>query len=93
MDVVILIFLCFKIGKLAVVKGLPRWPWIWRLVGFWLLGELLGGMISFIIFGPDLFPCFLLAIAVGAASYFIIDNYLSKLPDSINDNINNIGQK
>ena len=81
MDIIILIFLCTKIGRLAVAKGLSKWGWIWRLVGFWMLGELIGTMISVLIFGPELFPCVVLAIAVGAASYFIIDHRLSNLPD------------
>ena len=94
LEIIALIFLSRKIGNLAASKGLSPGGWKLRLILFWILGEFVGAMIGISIFGRDnIFSAALVAIAVAAASYFIIDSYLSKLPDSINDDINNIGQQ
>jgi hypothetical protein len=93
MDVILLIFLAIKIGKLAVTKGLPANKWRLNLVLAWITGELLGVIIGMAIFGKDnQFSWLLIAFGCALSSYFIIQNYLSKLPDALSDDdINNIG--
>ncbi len=94
LEIIALIFLSRKIGALAVTKGLRPGPWKLRLVLFWILGEFIGIIIGFQIFGTDgLFGAILLGIAAAVSSYFIINNYLSKLPNTMDDDINNIGQR
>ncbi len=93
MDIIILIFLAIKIGKLATSKGLPAGKWKLYLVLAWIAGEFVGAFIGVSIFGADNQVSWIL-IAIGCAltSYFILYNYLKKLPDVIDDNeINNIG--
>lgn len=93
LEIIVLIILARKIGALAESKGLKPGPWKLRLVLFWILGEFSGVFIGMAIFGREnIFPILLVAIGVAASSYFIIDNYLSKLPDTINDDIDNIGR-
>ncbi len=64
-----------------------------NLVLAWIGGEILGGGIGILIFGLDNQVSWaLLAIGCAVTSYFLIKNYLSKLPDIISDDdLNNIG--
>ena len=93
-EIIILFFLTKKIGLLAASKGLSAGRWKINLVLAWILAELLGAIIGVIIFGKDnLFSALLIAIACAASSYFIITNYLNKLPSVIDDDdLNNIGR-
>jgi hypothetical protein len=82
MDVIVLIFLAIEIGKLATKKGLSSTKWIIRLVVFWILGELTGAIIGINIFGKDnMFSWLVLAWGVALSSYFVIKNYLVKMPN------------
>ena len=91
-EIIILIFLARKIGSLAESKGLKGWPWKLRLVLFWIAGEFVGAFVGVAIFGRDnLISCMLVGIAFAASSYFILTRYLSKMPDSSDEDINNIG--
>ena len=93
LEIIILIFLTKKIGVLAGIKGLPVGRWKLYLVLAWIGAELLGAIIAVIIFGKEnLFSTFLVAIACAASSYFILTNYLNKLPDIVDEeDVNNIG--
>jgi F0F1-type ATP synthase assembly protein I len=92
-EIIVLYFLCKEIGKIAIAKGLSAGRWKFNLVMGWIAGEMLGIIIGFMFFGKEnLFSCILLALGCAATSYFIIKNYLSKLPDVISDDdLNNIG--
>jgi F0F1-type ATP synthase assembly protein I len=92
-EIIVLYFLCKEIGKIAVSKGLPSGKWKFNLVMAWIAGEMIGIIMGFILFGKEnLFSCILLALGCAASAYFIIKNYLSKLPDVISDDdLNNIG--
>lgn len=93
LEIIILIFLTKKIGVLAGIKGLQAGRWKLYLVLAWIGAELLGAIIAVIIFGKEnLFSTFLVAIACAASSYFILTNYLNKLPDIVDEeDVNNIG--
>ena len=95
LEIIILIFLTKKIGILAATKGLPGGRWKLYLVLAWIFAELFGAVIAVMIFGKDnLFSTFLVAIACAASSYFILTNYLNKLPDVVDENdVNNIGRE
>ena len=81
-EIIVLIFLCRKIGRLAVSKGLEGWPWKLRLILFWIAAEFIGVIIAVNIFGPtDFISCMLVGIAFAVTPYFIIQNYLQRLPD------------
>jgi hypothetical protein len=93
MDVIVLIFLAIEIGKLAVSKGLSANKWRLNLVLAWIAGELLGLVIGIAIFGIDnQFSWLLIAFGCALSAYFLIKNYLSKLPNVLSDDdVNNIG--
>jgi hypothetical protein len=83
MDIIVLIFLAIKIGKLATLKGLEPGKWRRYLVFAWIAGELLGAFLGVIIFGAEnQISWMLLAAGCAATSYFLIYNYLTKLPDA-----------
>lgn len=93
LEILALIILSRRIGVLAASKGLKPGSWKFRLVLFWLLGEFVGVCIGLAIFGEDnVISCMLVGIAFAVPAYFIIDNYLSRLPSVMEDDINNIGQ-
>ena len=94
LEIILLFFLTKKIGILAEAKGLSAKRWKLYLILAWIGAELIGAFIAVLIFGPDdLFSCFLVAIGCAGTSYMAIKNYLSKLPDVINeDDVNNLGR-
>lgn len=88
MDIILLIYLAFKIGKLAAKKGERKSRWITMLVLAWISGELIGGTIGLIIFGKDnLFSIALIALGVAGTFYFKINDFLQSKPDKNNDEI------
>jgi hypothetical protein len=93
-EIIVLYFLCKEIGKIAISKGLPPGKWKFNLVMAWIAAEIFGIIIGFIVFGKDnMFSCILLALGCAGSTYFLIKNYLSKLPDVISDDdLNNIGR-
>jgi F0F1-type ATP synthase assembly protein I len=92
-EIIVLYFLTKEIGKIATTKGLSSGKWKFNLVLGWIAGEVLGIIIGFMLFGKEnLFSCILLALGCAASAYFIIKNYLAKLPDVLSDDdVNNIG--
>jgi hypothetical protein len=92
-EIIVLYFLTKEIGKIALAKGLSAGKWKFNLVMAWIAGEMLGIIIGLALFGKEnLFSCILLALGCATTAYFILKNYLSKLPDALSDDdINNIG--
>lgn len=92
MDLIILFFLAREIGRLASRKGLKPGTWrLYTVIG-WIITEIIGLLIGFMIFDKDnLFSIGMTGIAFAITSYFIIKAKLVKLPDYIDDDINNIG--
>ncbi len=95
LEIIILYFLTKKIGVLAATKGLSAGRWKLNLILAWIVAELLGAFVAVIIFGKDnLFSALLIALASAVSTYFIIVNYLTKLPDVVDeDDVNNIGRE
>lgn len=92
MDIIILIFLAIKIGRLAELKGLSSLRWRTYFVIAWISGEIIGGYIGMMIFGFDNTVSWALVGLAGAfTAYFILRNYLNRLPDNFGDDIENIG--
>jgi hypothetical protein len=92
LEIILLIFLTRNIGKIAVRKGLKKTHWIFYTIGGWVLTEILGILVGFMIFSQDnLFSIMMVGIAFAITSYFIIKAQLEKLPDVDND-IDQIGR-
>jgi EamA domain-containing membrane protein RarD len=83
MDVIILIFLAIKIGKLAISKGLSASKWRLNLVLAWIGGEIVGSVLGMVIFGiENQFSWIMIALGFSFTAYFTIKNHLSNLPDN-----------
>ncbi len=93
MDIILLIFLAIRIGRLAEKKGKPAGKWRLNLVLAWIIGEIIGATIGIAIFGQEnMFSWALIGLGCAVSTYFLINNHLTKMPDSVNeDDINNIG--
>lgn len=90
-EIIVLVFLCINIGKLAKKKGLKRNTWISYTVLSWIAGETIGIIAGFAIFDKtNIISIMLLGLAGAIGGYFFIKNKLTKIPD-ITDDINRIG--
>lgn len=91
-EIVILVFLAIKTGKLAKKKGLKQNAWITYTVLCWIGGEVIGMVAGLAIFDKtNLFSIMLMGLAGAIGGYFIVKHQLDKLPDNTDDDINRIG--
>ena len=92
LEIIAIIFLSKKNGKLAVQKGLKSGTWILYSVLAWIGLEVLGVLVGIMIFGEEnVIPIYLLALILAVSSYFLIRSILEKKPDVLDDDINRIG--
>ena len=94
LEIIALIILSKKNGKLAVQKGLKSGTWIFYNVLGWILFEVAGVLIGIMSFGEEnIIPIYLLALILAVSSYFLIRSILEKKPDVLDEDINRIGVK
>jgi ABC-type transport system involved in multi-copper enzyme maturation permease subunit len=92
LEIIAIIFLSKKNGKLAVQKGLKSSTWILYSVLCWVAFEVIGIIIGFIFFGQEnIMPTYLLALLFATFSYFFIRSILNKKTDTKDEDINRIG--
>ncbi len=90
-EIVILVFLSIKIGKMAKKKGLKRNTWILYTVLSWIGGEIIGVIAGFAIFDKsNIISIMLMGIAGAIGGYYIIKHQLDKLPDNVDEDIDRI---
>lgn len=93
MDIIVLIYLCIKIGQRAAGKGLSAARWRWYTVIAWISAEILGYMSGVMLFGDgNLFGLLLFSFACAVGGYLIVRYQLEKIPDDIEDDIDRIGK-
>ena len=93
LEIIALIFLTKKIGETAYRKGLPAGRWKLYTVLAWFGFEIAGFLLGAVLFGTEnIFGVILFAIACAVGGYLVIKAQLDKMPDSIDDDINHIGQ-
>lgn len=92
-EIIVLVFLCIHIWKLAKKKGIKQRTWVIYTVLSWIGGEFIGVIAGLAIFDKsNLVSIMLMGLAGAIGGYFIIKRKLDKLPDNIDDNdINRIG--
>ena len=89
MDILLLIYLAFRINLLAKKKGQQERKWAVNLVVGWIFGEMIGAGIGIVIFGKEnMFSWALIGFGVALTIYFLIYNHLSRM-SNINHNENN----
>lgn len=82
LEIIALIFLTGQIGKMAIRKG--QKPGMWKLytVLAWIGGEILGIVISIMVFKSEDYLSMLPMALLGAVGgYLIVRAILSKIPD------------
>jgi len=83
LEILALIFLTGKMGDLAVKKGQNKGKWKLFTVLGWFGAEILGIVISIVVFETEgLFSALPLAYGLAIASYFILRAVLNKMPDA-----------
>jgi len=93
-EIVVLVFLCIHIGKLAKKKGLKGRTWIIYTVLSWVGGEIIGVIAGLAVFETaNIISIMLMGLAGAIGGYFIIKHKLDKIPDDIDDDINRITVK
>ena len=92
LEIIALIFLAKQICKIAADKGLKPGTWKLYLVLSWIAGEFVGAIIGILIFGTtNIISVELVAVAGAVTGYVILKANLSKKPDLLDDDINQIG--
>ena len=90
-EIIILVFLSIKIGKMAKKKSLKSNTWILYTVLSWIGGEIIGVIVGFAIFDKtNIISIMLMGIAGAIGGYLIIKHQLNKIPDNVDDDINKI---
>ncbi len=85
-EIIALIFISKEIGRIALQKGLPAGKWKFIVITLWFVLEIFGVIVGLMIFTIDnLFSIALVGLGFAIASYFIVKNYLQKLPDAFDD--------
>jgi hypothetical protein len=82
LEIIVLIILGYKIGNLAVIKGLEGRKWKITFIGCWLAAEFFGILIASM-FTSQLFPIYVIGIGCGLTAYLLINNYLVQLPNKV----------
>lgn len=94
LEIIALIFLTKEIGRIATDKGLKPGTWKLYTVLAWIAGEFVGAVIGVFFFGVNnLVSVALVAIAGAITGYLFLKSTLSKKPDIMQDDIDNIGQQ
>jgi hypothetical protein len=84
LEIFILIFLCKKIGEIAVLKGENPTRWKWYTVLSWISFEIMGSIVGIMLFGIDMNNLIgLMAFALISAfgGYLLIRKKLESKPD------------
>ncbi len=90
LDIIILIFLSFRIRDTAIQKGLAPRPWVIKNILAWLGMELIGIVIGVSLFGVDRpIMIILLALPFAIGGYHIVSNQLDKMPDIHSNDVGN----
>jgi hypothetical protein len=93
LEIIALIFLCKQIGETAKRKAEKPGKWKLITIGAWFLAELIGFALGAMLLGTDnIIGLVLLALVSAVGGYLIVKAQLDKLPDALDDDIDNIGR-
>lgn len=84
-EIILLFFLCKRIGKLAQSRGLKATVWVIITILTWIGMEILGIGVALMFFEKEnILSVALVGLLFGFMGYHMIHNYLQKLPDQDN---------
>ncbi|MBS1738079.1 MAG: hypothetical protein JSS98_15965 [Bacteroidetes bacterium] len=94
LEIIILIFLCKEISKLAYQKGQKASKWKMYCILAWFVTEIIGWVVGLVWFGANnLFSVILIGFLFSFTSYLFIKFQLNKFPyRPMDDDIENIGR-
>ena len=91
-EIIALIFLTRHIGIIAEKKGLSKGRWKLYTVLAWFTAEFSGFIIAFQFIGKDrLLDLMLIGLTAAFGGYLFVKATLDKMPDSMDEDINRIG--
>lgn len=83
LEIIALVFLSGKMSQLAEQKGQKKGRWKLYTVLAWFGAELLGIVLSILIFKTDdIIEMLLLGYGMAIGSYFLLRSVLQKMPDN-----------
>lgn len=92
-EIIVLIILVIHVGKVATRKGEKAAKWQVLTVVAWIIAEVIGFVIGAVIFGTgNLIGLMLLGLISAVGGYLIVKAQLDKIPDNIDNDINQIGK-
>jgi len=92
-EIIVLIILVIHVGKVATRKGEKAVKWQLLTVGAWVAAEIVGLMIGITFFGTgNIIGLMLLGLISAVGGYLIIKAKLDKIPDKIDNDIDQIGR-
>lgn len=93
MDIILLIYLCWRIKNIVKPKGYNAGTWQFYVVIFWILAEIGGMTVSFLL-GKDLDIMMITGILCAIASFLIVQQKAKALPDKsgMDDWMSKLGQ-
>ncbi|MDA3821952.1 MAG: hypothetical protein PF450_04975 [Bacteroidales bacterium] len=81
LEILIIIFIAKKIGKIAERRGHKKGPNIAFFIVMWLAGEFLGAAIGIFLFKGNLIPAYFMALIGAALGTVFAFNIVQKLED------------
>ncbi|PSK94426.1 hypothetical protein [Taibaiella chishuiensis] len=80
MDIILLIYLCWRMKKIVKPKGYNANTWQLYVVAAWILAEIAGMVVSFML-GKDLDTMMITGILCAVLSYLVLHQRAKALPD------------
>jgi hypothetical protein len=91
LEIIALVFLTRRIGRLALQKGLKPVTWKIYTIVAWFVCELIGILVAMSLFGQNnLFSIISIGIGFAFGGFLIVRAILEKKPDAFDEDINNI---
>lgn len=88
LDIIILYFICKKMGRIAAAKGLKPLNWKLFTIFTWILFEVIGFLIAVNLFGfrkDNAIAVMLFVVAFAFGGYLIVEFTLDRMPDQKKD--------
>ena len=80
MDIILLIYLCWRIKNIVKPKGYSAGTWQFYVVICWILAEIAGMVVSYML-GKDLDTMMITGILCALLSYLVVQQRAKALPD------------
>jgi len=91
LEIIALVFLTRRIGRLAILKGLKPSSWKRYTIAAWFACEIFGCVVAAVLFGYDnLFSIVSIGLGCAFGGYLMVRAILEAKPDILDEEINSI---